>query len=313
MLYALYGPDTYRSRKKLNEIIQEYRGKAGSDLNFHRFDAEETDLADLKSAVETQSLFSAKKLVVAEYVLSAGTRFYDFLDIAQRVKDTPDTVILLWDREFSGEAEKRLRELRPLLKKTQEFKFLSPAEVSRWIREEAGRRGVRLDGAALVRLASLGSDLWAIANELEKIALSGSAERSSGMPSTSSGNNYSKVDSPAPTIFTLGDSFFTARTRALHALLGLLGQGHEDFTLFSYLANHARTLLTVKTYAESDRPVPASHGIHPYVAKKAAMLARGLTRSGLASTLQRFFEEDWKIKTGLARPYEALVRMLFNH
>lgn len=111
-------------------------------------------------------------------------------------------------------------------------------------------------------------------------------------------------------IFRLGDTFFTSPREGLRTLLGMLHEGRDDFNIFSYLANHARTLITVKHYSGSGKDVPPSHGIHPYVIKKAAALVRGLSQEKLAASIRQFFAEDHKIKTGISRPRDSLLSLL---
>ncbi|QQG44901.1 MAG: hypothetical protein HYW89_02710 [Candidatus Sungiibacteriota bacterium] len=299
MNYLLYGEDTYRSRKKLREIIEEYRAKTGSSLSFYRLDAEEDDMSRLKVFTQTSSLFSPKKLIVIEGALSGSEQFGHVLSAAKEIKESRDTVLLLWERELDDTTRKRLKEIEPYLSKTQEFKPLSREAVSRWIQEEAKKLGVRLFPVHLAKLSILGSDLWAISSELDKIAVANPQ---------SATTNPQTIDERS--IFQLGDTFFVSRREALFNLLGLLAQGENELGIFSYLVNHARTLLTVKTYTSENRVVPASLGIHPFVVKKAAAVSRGLPVEHLRSTMGRFLEEDFKIKTGLTKPAESLFRLL---
>lgn len=111
-------------------------------------------------------------------------------------------------------------------------------------------------------------------------------------------------------IFRLGDTFFTSPREGLRTLLGMLHEGRDDFNIFSYMANHARTLVTVKHYSGSGKNVSASHGIHPYVIQKASSIVRAIPLERLRGTLRKFFEEDFKIKTGVTKPRDSLVRFL---
>lgn len=121
-----------------------------------------------------------------------------------------------------------------------------------------------------------------------------------------------KREVPESSVFRLGDTFFSSRREGLRSLLELLDQGHDDFNLFSYLANHARKLMVIKSFADTGRAIPASYGIHPYVAKKASQLVRSMPEENLRRGLSRFFEEDLKIKIGQSRPKESLIQMLFG-
>lgn len=248
MLFILYGPDRYRSRKKLNEIIAEYRAKTGSDLNMHRIDMEEQDPATLKAMLEVQSLFAPKKLVIVEYPWSAqNAAGADVL--AERMKEiasSKELIVLLWDVELNPVQKKQIAKFGKHANKSQEFKMPSP------------------------------------------------------------------VPSDKLTIFQLGDAFFQNRTAAMRILWELVDRGEDEFGIFSYLAGHARTLATVKYYADKRQPIPASQKIHPFVAKKAAGIVRGLSLGDLTGTMRRFFEEDVKIKTGLSKPAESLMNILIG-
>ncbi len=305
MIYCLYGADTYRSRQKLGEIVARHREKTGSPLNFYRFDAEEDECAMVKTVIETRSLFNPKKLVVIMYPFSAGARFGSFLDIAQGIKDTRDTVLLLWDQELDNAAGKRMREAQQFMTKIQEFRPLSGEALRRWIREEAGRRGVALTAEAYLHCASFGSNLWAITNELEKCTLAGSVDETDG-----SARRRHRERNNQSNLFGLGDTFFAAPREAMRHLVELFETGHDESTVFNYMANHARTLLIVKSYLVGNERVSDRHGIHPFVIKKASLAVGALSFERLTAILREFFEEDWRIKTGLSRPYESLLRIL---
>lgn len=292
MIYLLYGSDTFRSRKKLHEIIEEYRKKAGTALNLYRFDAEDDDIHTVKRMFETTSLFGGKRLMVIENAIVTG-KFKNL-----NIQKFEDIVTVFWEGKLDG---KQLVETRPYINTVQEFKNLNHEQTRRWIYEEAKQRGLKLYPAHFIRLETLGSDLWSLSGELDKIAISYDGNESKDTKFKSLKN---------PTIFDLGDTFFTSRREALRLLLTLLNQGQDDFNIFSYLANHCRTLLIVKVYTKLQQSVPAHHGLHPFVIKKAAQTVRGLSLENLQRVLKYFFEEDLKIKIGLSKPKEALLRIL---
>lgn len=297
MLYLLHGSDTYRSRQKLREIIAEYQTKYSSDLNLHRFDAEDDDPAVLKQIGESNGLFAAKQLLVVEYALSSIWDFDVLAGLAGRSAHDLDTLVVLWDRELDAVGKKHLSEVKKHLVKIQEFVSLAGARREQWVREEAIRRKADLSPSEIRTLAVSSMDSWGIAQVIEKSAL--------GMRVAAAG--------PAGTnVFALGDAFFTSPKDGLRRLLELLAASEDEFGLFSYLANHSRTLAIVKHYADQKKPVPSSHGIHPFVAKKTAPLVRGIGQDRILGFLRNFFEEDWRIKTGLSSPQQSLLNVLLR-
>lgn len=298
MIYLLHGPDTYRSRGKLREIIDEYRAKGGANL--HRFDAEEDDLSPLAGLIGANPLFGGKKLIAIERGLETGREFDLLKRMIESAAGAPDTLVALWEVALEGEARQRLLEIKPLADKAQEFLLLRGAALDKWIGDEAARRGIRLSAPESLMLASRGADLWAITSELDKLAVGGQ------------GGAIGIEGAAESSIFDLGDTFFATPRRALRHLVGVLTYGEEDNRVFAYLANHCRTLLTLKSYLETRRPVPASAKIHPYVIKKASQAVRVLSLNDLRRGLGRFFAEDVKIKTGVAKPAESLFRLLWE-
>lgn len=298
MILVLYGPDTYRSRQKLREIVEEYRQKAGSEFNLEKLDAEENDLSGLKNMVQGGSLFSSKKLIILENAFSGENNFDRILAAAQKVSVLKNIFLIFLDGALTAQDSKRLEEIKPLADKVQEFKILIGGGLQIWLDQETKKRGLKLDVAQRIFFASLGGDLWRITNELDKLSL---FALSAG---PTAGQEYN--------IFGLGDAFFISPRAALRVLLSLVRQGQDDFGLFSYVAGHARTLLTVKTCLDKRIPVSAHGRLHPYVVKKASALARELNYEKLRSLPEKFFEEDFKIKIGLSRPDESLLRILFS-
>ncbi|MBI2122456.1 MAG: hypothetical protein HYT98_05070 [Candidatus Sungbacteria bacterium] len=302
MIIVLYGPDTYRSRKKLNEIIAEYRGKTGNDFNLHRLDAKDDKMENIKLVCESGSLFESKKLVVIEYAVSAAESFQHVKSAVEAVKHASDMILILWDGALDNDARGRLKEIQATDAKSQEFRTLASREFRKWMEEEARMRGVTLIQEDFLRFAQYGADLWRIANELDKMALRNGRGTLADQPS-----------SAGPlTIFDLGDYFFTSRTKAVAALFNLYDRGEDEFNTFSYLSNQARNVLLVKACEEQRKSPPKSIAPHPYVVEKASGIARTISIPGLQNGLRRFFEEDFKIKIGLSRPKESLVHMLFS-
>lgn len=301
MILVLYGPDTYRSRRKLNEIIEEYRHKSGSNLNFQRFDAGEDSVKKIKDALQSGSLFAEKKLAVVEGAFSSPDVF-EFLSLsAQFFAKAPETVLVLWDGFLDAASKKRLGEILLHAAKIQEFLPLDVSKFRRYIAAEALARGIALRPDDYAYLQKFGGDLWALSNELDKMALAKSSPaKGSLMP-----------NGPA-NIFDLGDMFFTSRSRALFALHAFFDGGEDEFKTFGYLAGHARNLFLVKHCAGLQKKIPASLGIHPFVVKKASSLVRPMQERDLEAGVKRFFEEDFKIKIGRSRPKDSLINMLFS-
>ena len=300
MIYALYGSDTYRSRKKMSQIIEALREKAGAGFDVHRFYAEgsgDQDVGELRGIMDLQSLFTPKKLVVVEGAFA--DHMAEIMPLASHWKDAKDQHLVLFHEMPDAQAKKQIKKWEPLLTQSQEFNELMGAQKEQWVRRESAERGVSLSPAQLRACADNAMDSWSIVQEIEKIAV-GSAEEKI------------KITAAMPTVFDLGDAFFTHKLRAIGILHRLLQHGEDEFGLFSYLVNRSRALIAVKQCAEEHRPVPSWLKLHPFVVKKTESLARSLTPAQCAAFMKRFFEEDFRIKVGLSSPRDSLMGMLME-
>lgn len=298
MIIIFYGHDTYRSREKLRAFIEECRNKNGPDLAIHRIDAEEEGSRVLKDLYDGQSLFSRKKIVVVENFLSDPVFFEKLSLLFKQSEADRDCILVLWERELTKDQKKKCTKLFNLAK-VEEYMPLQGVALEKFIQEEAKKRTIVLT-AKDTEYIKTASDSWGIINKLEQVLLE--KKIASEM----------KQGSSIPlSIYALGDTFFSYRDKdALSTLLHLFYQGEEEFSMFSYLASHMRTLITVKSYVDSRVPVPSSLGIHPYVIKKASVIARNISMDTLLESHTKFFEEDVGIKTGLSRPKDSLLLIL---
>jgi len=299
MIYIFYGKDTYRSRERVRELIASFRTKFGEGVSLERFDAQERDMNKLAQTMGGQSLFSEKKIVVVEYAFSGVKNFDVLKNSIAYIKDLKDTLLILWDRELDAKNLTHVKEIEKYAEKIQEFKPLGPAELARWIQDGAKKRNISLTEDSMMRLQMRGADLWALSNELDKLAVHARSEGA-----------HAPLEEK--TVFQLGDTFFIHKKNALHTLLRLFMQGHDDAALFGYLTNYTRTLSIVKLHSEKGKSIPATFGIHPFVVKKSTSLVRNIDTKNLHATLNLFFKEDYYIKTGASRAKESLIRMMIS-
>lgn len=300
MIYLFFGQDTYRTRQSIKELTKKNEApcpnllRHGGEADLYKLDLEEDDFSKIKLLAGSGSLFSRKKILIVGKANMIQPR--ELSDFISSFKNSEDTIIF-WDEKIDKE---KIEIFKDLNIKTQEFKDLTGAQLKNWISDEAQKRGLRLFPAHLERLENIGSDLWAVSNEMDKMMVEG--------------GSYEKPDELKETnAFGLGDSFFTSKKQGLGDLLQLSQQGENEFNLFSYIANHCRTVLLVKYYTEKKQPVSAAHKIHPYVVKKATAISRNLSFNQMASKFKNFFEEDFKIKTGSKTPRESLIHLTLNN
>lgn len=294
MIYFLFGSDTYRSRQKLHEIIAEFEKKTGAVAGVTRIDAA-VEPAAVFEVGRTGSLFSQKELVVIENASGGGREVEDHF--RGRLKDwvgDRDLTVVFLEGEVKAE-EGLMAAIAKAATKVQEFTSLSKAGIGRWLDGVVAERKVRLSVREKEMLiVKHGSDLWAISNELDKIA---------------SGWAISHDIRGAEKIWNFTDAFFRNRRQSFRPMSELLQSGHEPIYLLAALAGSLRVLALVWWGIKTGELKRATAGLHPFVVKKNTELARGLDGAALRELFAELVSADVALKTGKLPPPMPLVRL----
>jgi len=241
MILFLYGPDTYRSRQKLNEIIAHYKTIHISGLNFKVFSAEDNNsFEDFKNCAQTTSMFGEKKLIVMDGAANAPEFMRSFRAWQARValKDSRDVVCVFYD----GAIEKKGEMLNWMKdnSEAQEFAALSGSRLLNWVRKYAEENHIKCDQGILWRLVAIsGGDLWRIVNELKRLKTykRGDKITSEDLDTFSEGAREKNV-------FNLADALVSGnKSRALKLLSACADSEDEARRIFGLLCWKMRTIV----------------------------------------------------------------------
>ena len=318
MILFLYGRDSYRSKKKLNEIIERYKKIHKSGMGFFVLSSDNEKFGDFKRAVETVSMFAEKKLVVLKNFASSKEFTEKFLswEGANFLKDTADVICIFHEEEV----EKKSEIFAWLIEnsKSQEFDVLRRVQLRKWTQNFFAQRAIKIGEYALSRiLAHTAGDLWSFENEVNKLT----AYVNQTNPSVREISN-SDVDiflRPAlqTHIFFLVDAFIEGNvSRAVRLLKGHLEAGDNGIYLFSMIYNQFRNVIQTQDFLEKGENNISKNanliGVHPYVAKKSAAQARRFDRNKIKKAFSRLKELDIDIKTGKIDPRQALEALILE-
>lgn len=285
MIIFLYGPDTYRSRQKLNEIIEHYKKIHRSGLNLRYFEGENLNFQDFKNEIETSSMFREKKLVVLKDIFVNQDFQQEFLKRGEKFVNS-ENVILIYEKKEINKNSSLFQFLKEN-SKSQEFDPLEGQKLKNWVKKEFGKYQAQIGPEALDELINfVGNDLWQMSNEIKKIV------------SYKGGQKVEVADIELlvrPKIET--DIFKTIdaiaekkKNRALALLHQHLEKGDAPLYLLAMINFQLRNLLIVKSGARLN--------MHPYLIKKTIQQARAFSLAELKKIYQKTFEVDYQIKTG---------------
>jgi len=304
MIIFLYGQDTYRSRRKLNEIIGYYKKIHKSGLNLKYLNLSEKGFEDFKDEFQSISMFAEKKLIILEETFTNQNFKENFLKNPKKFVDSGDTILFyeITETPRSGPLFKFLKRYA----KSQEFELLEGENLKNWVKKEIENHKVKIDPVALEKLTDyVGNDIWQMANEIGKLV------------------NYKKnkkVEAKdvellvkpkiEPEIFKTIDAIASKnKKQALELIHKHLEKGDSPLYLLSMINFQFRNLLTIRDLIEKNKSpytLFKEVKLHPYVIKKSYSQAQKFKIDELKKIYQKIFQVDLAIKTGKVEPGTAL-------
>lgn len=293
MIIFLYGEDTYRSRQKLNEIVESYKKKYPKGLNFRIFDLEEENFLKMKDEARSVSMFGDKKLFLLKNAFNNKEFQESFLKDTKFFLDSKDIFIFFEEGKFKKE---KLFNFLIKNAKSQEFNLLRGLQLKNWIRREFDKYDCLIGEKELMKLAEfIGNDLWRLSNEIRKLASFSSKIDEKDIDllvnSEIESDIFKTIDAIAH-----GD-----KKRAILLLRAHLIKGDNPLYLLSMINFQFRNLLMIKDLIERGRSsylISQITQLHPFVVRKSYSLANKFTFSELKKIYQKIFQVDLDIKTG---------------
>jgi DNA polymerase-3 subunit delta len=314
MIYFLYGEDSYRSKRKLEEIILGYKKVHKSGLNLIYIDANpsagsgQTSFKDFYSNFKITSMFAEKKLIVLKSIFSNAKFQEDFSENIKSLEELKDIVVLY----ENCSVDQRIKFFKALQKhaKCQEFSHLTFANLKKWALIEFLKNNAKINADALDLLIEyIKTDLWRLSNEINKLS------------NYKLGDAIKKEDverlvkpSIENDIFKTIDALASRNKRQALALLHKhLDNGDNALYLLSMITYQFRNILIVKELIEKKNQYPAvvkKSGLHPFVAQKTFYLCNQFSFDQLKKIYQKIFQIDLDIKTGKIEAETALDLLL---
>jgi DNA polymerase-3 subunit delta len=279
---------------------------AAEDFDFDRLEGDSAGPADLVDAVNSLPVMAPRRLVwlrEPEGRRGKAKLLTEALaDLLPSLAERDDVVLVVTAESI----DRRSRWVKA---------FASPAGVvdcapppagkglAAWIREEAGRQGVPMEGDAAQALAeAAGPQLLLLRNEIEKAGLYAGP----GATVTRAHVLGTAVDAAEDPIWDLTDAIGEGRSAEALRLLGRLrGGGAPAPVLLATLAGHFRKLLRAR---HGDEP----RG-HPFAVRKIMGQSERYTPERLRACLAAIHEVDEILKgAGQIDPELAMQRLVMG-
>jgi len=307
MIISLYGADSFRSRRWLQELKNKFIKDL--DPNSHSFsviDGQNVTLRGLSEQINTGSLFVKKRLVIIENIFKnkSDKIFGELAAYLEKFTRSDDNILIFRDEDIAGSTKtlkapaKKLLALFKLQPYTREFKTLTPVQVLTFIKKETALYNKDISAPAASLLIDLtGGDLWQINAEIKKLSF-----RNNEPIINSELIKEMVPGSYDENIFGLTDAISAKnKPAAIGRLEEQYAAGLSDEYLLTMLTRQFKILLQIRAALDA-RMNPAELAnhlkIHPYIAKKGVLQARNFSASVLKDYLNRLIYLDFLNKTG---------------
>jgi len=300
MVIFLYGPDTYRMKDKLKEIVAGHKKVHQSGLNLKYFAGE--DFKNFEDEIRQTSMFKEKKLVILlnpfdnpEFKRKFPTQVKEFLE--------SDDIIVIYQEGLINKNNSLFRLLQKNAK-TQEFGLLADSQLKNWVGKEFKKYKAEINTESLTMLINYtGNNLWRLANEIKKL--------SSYTKEIGTKDIKLLVRSKIGTdIFKTIDAIAQKnKKQALNLIHQHLEKGDSPLYLLSMINYQFRNLLIIKDLIDKSKPyyfIVKKSGLHPFVVRKTYSLSNKFDLNELKKIYQKIFTIDLQIKTGKVEPVIAL-------
>lgn len=301
MIIFIYGEDTFRSREKLRALKDRFvRDVDKTGASVIEFDGKAVTAEKLHVSCASGGLFAPKRMIIVKEFLGAGAKdaqeqVVDFLPLFSK----SENVIIFWE----GKADKRTAIYKKLAKEkySYEFALLDPVRLSKWVMARVDERGGKITrDAAQILSAEIGSDLWRLSGEVDKLV----SYKGDGKTITENDVRELVKGSYEENIFALTDAVANRDQRtALQLIEHELSGGMNEIYLHTMLVRQFRILLQMKGVLEEEgrranqSAVSKKLGLHPFVVKKSLPQADKYTASELKSIYGKLLDIDVKLKS----------------
>jgi len=319
--HLIYG-DSFLVTQALKELEEQVGPRDVLEANSHRMAGAQRNHAQLRALCSAVPFLAERRLVVVEGLLSLfnspeGRRrqpttggqadgggsgqgsLAAWHDLPRYIeKEMPPTTLLVFLEGSVSKGNPLLKELQPLVQ-VRDLPAPSGEALGRWIRNRASEKGGQITPGA-IRLISqmVGSNLWTIDNELEKLVL-----YAGGRPIEDGHVRQMVSQAKEASIFVAVDALLEGRTSAALGLIHRLRNEGADFTyIIAMIARQLRLATLAKDLMDrghKQADVGKRLGLNSdFALKRTGDQARKHSWSSLRWLYGRLTDTDLAVKQG---------------
>ncbi|PIT93692.1 DNA polymerase III subunit delta [Candidatus Falkowbacteria bacterium CG10_big_fil_rev_8_21_14_0_10_43_11] len=316
MIIFLCGSDSYRSRQKLNALIEQFKKQRDPrGNNVVKIDGDKTSIDEINGKIASGSLLAEKRLLIVEELFSHREEniFKALLDYLQKLekRGNENSLIFYEPKELESKkygakkltaARKKLFDYLKTQKFSEQFNPLNNSQLSTWIKQYTDKKNIILAPTTVASLINTaGNDLWVLHNELDKLVNFTVGNKRLEI-TTDDIRQLASSGAAEENIFALTDALGN-KNKALFFLLleNQLEAGVSLQQILALVSRQFKIILQVKEQVmagQAQGQIASALKLHPFVVQKTVPQTRNFSLDYLKNILQNLTKLDYKIKTG---------------
>jgi DNA polymerase III subunit delta len=310
-LYLLYGDEEFLIQESVDLIISAIVDPASRDFNFNMVYCKGTSGNEIVNLCQTLPFMAERRLVIAREVEALKAADVEEL-VAYLQSPSPGTCLVMISNQSRYEK-------KPVIAAVEasgavvRFYALLDRDLQGWIESWARKRGLTIHRDAVQYVwQTLGNDLQAVSNELEKTAISLKGRKNVTYDDVKSVVGDFRDYSP----FDLADAVcIKDRERALLVLSRLIQEGEQPVGLLGSLSWNFRRLLSAKAMEASGAEFEEIKKKHRVIFHQAAAFRKQMesyTTNELRNAFEVLVTADRTLKSSGLSGRLVLERMILR-
>ncbi|MBB6285039.1 DNA polymerase III subunit delta [Geobacillus subterraneus] len=304
-LYLLYGSEPFLLTETYERLVKAALGEEEREWNSAVYDCEETPVQAALEEAETVPFFGERRVILIKHpYFFTGEKEkevgHDLAKLEAYIKAPAPFSIVVFFAPYDKLDERK--KITKLAKEHCEVAVAAPlaeGELRAWVRQRIEGQGARVDDEAIdVLLRRAGTQLAALANEIDKLALFAGP----GGTVEAAAVEQLVARTPEENVFVLVEQVAKRDIpAALQTFYDLLENNEEPIKILALLAGHFRLLAQVKWLAQAGYGQPqiaSALKVHPFRVKLALGQAARFSEQELAEAIDALAAADYEVKSG---------------
>lgn len=313
LLYILIGEDDYSIHRSLEEIKKGLGDPEILAANTTTLNGQQATLNQLRAIGGTLPFLAEKRLVIVNGLLerfeskskpgrkkvsSKPDPKNDYKTVAEQINNLPDSTVLVLVDGSVGRHNPLFAELSAK-GEVRSFPLLRGDKLRQWIQKRVTEEGSHINPQAAELLAKMvGSNLWTMANEIDKLILFSAGRLIEETDVTSLVSHTQQVS-----VFAMVDAILEFKIKVAERILQqLLQGGAAPAYLLVMLSRQVRMVIRARELRNQKKTrmeIQKRLGLYAdFAFNKTLELASRYTQARLKEVYHRLLDTDLSIKTG---------------